>query len=89
MLQALLKKFSRSRVNYPKRLVIKYSQHIKALAFSDIACFYVEGRACMLMTFDKRHLPADHNLKQLKDIVNPRQFFRINRKVMVNAIKNM
>ncbi|MFN3529591.1 MAG: LytR/AlgR family response regulator transcription factor [Bacteroidia bacterium] len=90
-LQALLEKFSRSQPDYPKRLVIKFGQHIKAIPFDDIACFFVEERICMLMTFDKRQLPADHNLEQLENIVDPRQFFRINRKVMVNvnAIKSM
>jgi DNA-binding LytR/AlgR family response regulator len=40
---------------------------------------------------DKRTLAADQNLEQLEGLVDPSQFFRINRKVMVNvnAIKNM
>ena len=45
----------------------------------------------MLTTFDKRTLAADQNLEQLEGILDPAQFFRINRKVIVNvkAIKNM
>jgi two-component system response regulator LytT len=76
---------------HPTRLVIRYGPHIKAIPYEEIACFYVEERACMVLTFDKRQLAADYNLEQLEGMVNAAHFFRINRKVMVNikAIKNM
>lgn len=77
--------------NFQKRLIVKYGSNIKAVPLTDIACFYVEERVVMLTTFEKRTLAADQNLEQLEGILDPSEFFRINRKVIVNvkAIKNM
>ncbi len=89
--QALSQLFNLSGKSYQKRLVIKFGNSIKAIDIADIAAFYVEERVCMLCTFDGRQLAADQNLEQLDAMIDPKQFFRINRKVIVNvkAIKNM
>jgi DNA-binding LytR/AlgR family response regulator len=89
--QALSQLLNLSGKAYQKRLVIKFGNSIKAIDISDIAAFYVEERVCMLCTFDGRQLAADQNLEQLDAMLDPKQFFRINRKVIVNvkAIKNM
>lgn len=89
--QALSQLLNLSGKAYQKRLVIKFGNSIKAIDISDIAAFYVEERVCMLVTFDGRQLAADQNLEQLDAMLDPKQFFRINRKVIVNvkAIKNM
>lgn len=89
--QALAQLFSINGRAFQKRLVIKFGNSIKAIDIADIAAFYVEERVCMLCTFDGRQLAADQNLEQLDAILDPKQYFRINRKVIVNvkAIKNM
>jgi two-component system LytT family response regulator len=89
--QALAHLFSLGGSTFQKRLVIKFGNSIKAIDIADIAAFYVEERVCMLCTFDGRQLAADQNLEQLDGMLDPKQFFRINRKVIVNvkAIKNM
>jgi len=89
--QALSHLFNLGNGAFQKRLVIKFGNSIKAIDIADIAAFYVEERVCMLCTFDGRQLAADQNLEQLDAMLDPKQFFRINRKVIVNvkAIKNM
>lgn len=89
--QALAHLFNLGSRTFQKRLVIKFGNSIKAIDITDIAAFYVEERVCMLCTFDGRQLAADQNLEQLDAMLDPKQFFRINRKVIVNvkAIKNM
>ncbi|MDP2189459.1 MAG: LytTR family DNA-binding domain-containing protein [Sphingobacteriaceae bacterium] len=89
--QALSQLFQLGGKAYQKRLVIKFGNSIKAIDIADIAAFYVEERVCMMCTFDGRQLAADQNLEQLEAMLDPKQFFRINRKVIVNvrAIKNM
>lgn len=91
VLQELQRLMRQKSTNYQQRLIVKYGNHIKAVPIAQIACFYVEERVVMLTTMDKRTLAADQNLEQLEGLVDPSQFFRINRKVMVNvnAIKNM
>jgi len=89
--QALSQLFQLGVKAFQKRLVIKFGNSIKAIDIADIAAFYVEERVSMLCTFDGRQLAADQNLEQLEALLDPKQFFRINRKVIVNvkAIKNM
>jgi len=89
--KALSHLFNLGNRAFQKRLVIKFGNSIKAIDIADIAAFYVEERVCMLCTFDGRQLAADQNLEQLDAMLDPKQFFRINRKVIVNvkAIKNM
>lgn len=76
---------------YQSRLLIRYGQTLKAIDIADIAYFYVDSRVVSLKGFDGRELPIDQNLDELEQMLNPKQFFRINRKVIVNirAIKSM
>ncbi len=74
-----------------KRLLIRYGQKITIIDISDIAYFYAESKGTFICTFNKRHYPADQNLEQLQQILPLSEFFRVNRKVIVNirAISSM
>ena len=58
---------------------------------TEVAYFYVMDKSCYLRTFQGNNYPLDYTLDKLESLVNPSQFFRINRKYMVNmgAITNM
>ncbi len=74
-----------------KRLLIRYGQKITIIDISDIAYFYAESKGTFICTFNKRHFPADQNLEQLLQILPPDEFYRVNRKIIVNirAISSM
>lgn len=76
---------------FQKRIVIRYGQHIKAVDIADAAYFFIESKVSILRTHGGKDYPVDHNLDQLEGILNPAQFFRINRKCIVNidAIEQM
>jgi len=76
---------------YQKRLLIRYGQKISIIAISDVAYFYAESKDTFICNFDKRHYPADQNLEQLQQILSPEEFFRVNRKILINikAITSM
>ena len=76
---------------YQKRLLIRYGQKITIVDISDVAYFFAESKDTIICTFDKRHYPADQNLEQLQKILSPKEFFRVNRKFVVNvrAINSM
>jgi len=76
---------------YQSRLLIRYGQTLKAVDISAVAYFYVDNRVISLKTFDGKTLPIDQNLDELEHMLDPKTFFRINRKVIVNigAIKSM
>ena len=76
---------------YQKRLLIRYGQKITIIDISDVAYFYAESKDTLICTYDKRHYPADQNLEQLQNILSPEEFFRVNRKILINirAITSM
>lgn len=76
---------------YQSRLLIRYGQTLKAVDIDSVAYFFVDSRVVSLKSFDGKLLPIDQNLDELEQMLNPKQFFRINRKVIINirAIKSM
>lgn len=73
-----------SRNQFQERIVIRYGQHIKAIEIQEAAYFYVNSRITFLQTYGGKSYPVDYNLDQLEAILDPRKFFRINRKFIVN-----
>jgi DNA-binding LytR/AlgR family response regulator len=76
---------------YKKRFIIRFGEHIKTLAVEDIAYCYSENKATFARTFDNRNYPMDHNLDALEKMLDPQQFFRINRQYLISlsAIQEM
>ncbi len=76
---------------YKKRFSIKVGQHLKLINVDEIECFYSENKGTYLHTTEGRNYLLDKTLDQLEDELEPRTFFRINRKfyVNINAIKDM
>lgn len=69
---------------YKKRFVIRFGEHIKTLEVDEIAYCYSENKATLARTFEGRNFPMDHNLDALQHMLDPAQFFRINRQYLIN-----
>lgn len=76
---------------YKKRFSIKVGQHLKLINIDEIECFYSENKGTYLHTSEGRNYLIDNTLEQLEEELEPKTFFRINRKffVNINAIKDM
>jgi len=82
MIEHLLK--SLSQKNYKERFLIKTGQQLTYLQVKEIAYFYSEdGLIFACQQKGKRH-SLDYTLDQLNDVLNPNDFFRINRKLIVH-----
>ena len=69
--------------NYKERFLVKAGSNLINLSVADVAYFYSEDGMLHAKCHDgKRHI-LDHTLEQLEDMVNPQQFFRINRKALI------
>ena len=90
-LQGLIRSLSSLTSDYQKRLVIKYGPHIKAVEITEIAYFFIESKVTLLRTTEGKSYAVDYNLDQLEQILDPRVFFRINRKIIIHlqGIANM
>jgi DNA-binding LytR/AlgR family response regulator len=69
---------------YKKRFVIRFGEHLKTLPVDDLAYCYSENKATYARTFEGRTYPMDHNLDALEQMLDPEQFFRVNRQYLIN-----
>jgi len=76
---------------YKKRFLIKVGVHIKSIPVDDILFFYSYEKGTFVCTSDGKNYLVDYTLEQLKDLLDPLLFFRINRKyyISVSAIADM
>lgn len=76
---------------YKKRFTVKVGQHLKMVPIEDIECFYSENKATYLYTTEGRNYPVETSLEDLEHQVSPEDYYRVNRKFLVNlkAIKDI
>jgi DNA-binding LytR/AlgR family response regulator len=87
----ILSAISSKKPGYQKRLVIRIGQSIRTVEISDVAYFYTEDKIAFACLHDGKRLPLDFNLDELESILNPAEFFRINRQfiIYIKAIESM
>lgn len=66
------------------RMLVRYGQKFKSIEIKDIACFYTENKTVYLHTFGDMRYPIDDRLDSLEEVLDPDQFFRVNRGAIVN-----
>ncbi len=69
---------------YQKRIVIRYGDTIKMVEVGEVAYFYTEDKINYLCTTGNLRYPIDYNLDELENLLNPDEFFRINRQFIIN-----
>ena len=79
------------KTEYRKRLLIQSNESFFHLPVDDIALFYSMQGITFAVTFEKREYPVNFSLENLKDQLQPDNFFKINRQFIVNidAIKRV
>lgn len=83
--------YNGEKPDYKKRFLISIGEKLKKVEVTDIAYFYAMDKSVFCRTFKNKALPIDHSLDTLEDLLDPANFFRINRKYIVNmdAIEQM
>ena len=78
-------------VKFKSRFLIKTGVHFKSVSVTDIESFFIQERSIFLTTKDGKTLDIDYSLDQLEKMVNPEDFFRVNRNYLINTdfIKDM
>jgi DNA-binding LytR/AlgR family response regulator len=77
--------------DYKTRFMVKVGDHIRSITADQIALFYAEGRDVYLVTTQPRKFIIDYTLETLEDLLEPKNFFRINRTYIlnINSIKDV
>ena len=85
MMQALSPK------QHKTRFMVKVGDHLTAVAASDIDFFYGENKIVWLRHQNGRKYPVDYTLEQLEGMLDPEQFFRLNRQYItaIQAIRDV
>ena len=82
-LKALLQ-IDNAQKTFKERYVIKVGQQMKIIEVKDVICFYSENKSTYLRNFEGRDYILDCSLENVEDDLNPNEFFRINRKFIIN-----
>jgi DNA-binding LytR/AlgR family response regulator len=89
--EKMLSAFRQPAAAYKERFIIRFGEHIKTIETTDVAYFYTENKANYAVMKDGKRYPVDHNLDELEQLINPKNFFRINRQFIIgyNSITEM
>jgi len=69
---------------YKERFVIKVGEHLKSVEVSEILFFFSLEKTTFAQTSDGRKHILDFTLDQLDGFLDPKRYFRINRKYIVS-----
>ncbi len=69
--------------DFKKRFLIKLGEQFQSVSVSEIAFFQYDDGMCYALTLTGKRFPLDHSLEQLEGMLNPLEFFRINRQYLV------
>jgi DNA-binding LytR/AlgR family response regulator len=70
---------------YKNRFLGKVGQKLFFIDSSDIAFFQADNKIVYLYSLDGNRYIVDHKLENLEELLNPKEFFRINRSMIVKA----
>jgi two-component system LytT family response regulator len=70
--------------SYKSRFVVKVGEHLRMIDTVDIGLFLSTDKSTYLRTFGNRDYGIGYTLEQVMSMIDPKQFFRINRKHIIN-----
>ena len=68
---------------YRKRFLVKQAQKLLSVEVGDILYFYTDERFSFFKTRQNQKFLVDYTLDELDDLLDPNQFFRVNRGLIV------
>ncbi|CAN5573677.1 LytTR family DNA-binding domain-containing protein [soil metagenome] len=87
----LAEMMAHEKTTYRKRLLIRYGDLFKTIEIKDSAYFFSENKISYVCTKQNARYSLDHTLDELEKLLEPKEFFRINRQfiVCIDAIDKM
>ncbi|QNH63467.1 LytR/AlgR family response regulator transcription factor [Hymenobacter sediminicola] len=70
---------------YKSRFVVRVGEHLKAIPVEQIAYFASLEKVTLLHTREGRRFVVDYTLEQLEQMLDPTEFFRLNRAYLAHA----
>lgn len=87
----LAKLLQANNQTYKSRFLVKVGQKIRAIPTTKIAYFFTQDKLSYIVSHQKEKYPVDHSLEEIDSMINPNDFFRINRKYIIHieAVKEI
>jgi len=70
---------------YKERFVIKVGEHLKTLETKNVLYFFSQEKTTFGHAIEDRNFILDYTLEQLETLVDPAEYFRVNRKYLVRG----
>lgn len=68
--------------NYKSRFLVRFGEKIQSIPVEEVAFFFSEERVTFLQTHTRKKYVIDYTLEQTEGMVDPKKFFRLNRKFL-------
>ncbi len=81
----LMQLLQQAKQHYKTRFVGKVGQKLFFVEASEVAYFVADSKIVSLFATDGNHYIIDYTLEDLEKLLDPLQFFRINRSIIVRA----
>lgn len=75
---------NKSESQHKARFMVKAGDRIKTVAIEDIEAFYSQDKATFIFTENERSYAVDYSLDEIINLINPTNFFKVNRKFIVS-----
>jgi len=69
---------------YKSRFLVKVGEHIRMVTVEEVSMFVSLEKSTFLRTFNNKDCGVYYTLEQIENLVDPKQFFRVNRKYIIN-----
>ncbi len=67
------------QASYKAQFVVRVGEHLKVVPVEQVAYFFSLEKATLLQSTDGRKYVVDYSMEQLENLLDPQQFFRLNR----------
>lgn len=90
-LELLLQSLQKKEPEFKNRFLVSIGSRLMTVEVDDIQYFYSADKITFLVTKEAHRYPIDFSLDKLALLLNPKDFYRVNRQMMVklSAIENI
>ena len=78
-LAALVQQLRQPVASYKSQFVVRVGEHLKVVPVEQVAYFFSLEKTTLLQSTDGRKYVVDYTMEQLEGLLDPTQFFRLNR----------
>ncbi len=89
--ETLLQSLHKKEPEYRDRFLVSIGSRLKTIETQEIQYFYSAEKITFLVTKENHRFPVDYSLDKLALMLNPKEYYRINRQMMVKlkAVANI